>query len=240
MPRLDIALVERRVCKTRSQALLAVKEKNVLVNGTICTRPNKEIKLSDALGLLREPRFVSRGGDKLAAALEHFKISITSDMVALDIGSSTGGFTDCLLQAGAARVYAIDVGTGQFDPVLKSDPRIILKEKTDIRALTQLPERANIIVIDVSFISLTHIIPRLPLFISKKGIVVLLVKPQFEVGRGNVNRQGLVTNTDLYPKVIESVSAAAVLAGFEILGTMQSPLLGGTGNTEFLLCLHYR
>jgi 23S rRNA (cytidine1920-2'-O)/16S rRNA (cytidine1409-2'-O)-methyltransferase len=240
MPRLDIALVQRRICKTRSQALLAVKEKNVLVNGVLCTRPNKEIKVVDTLALVAEPRFVSRGGDKLAAALEHFKISITSDMVALDIGSSTGGFTDCMLQAGIARVYAVDVGTGQFDTELKLDPRVILKEKTDIRSLVQLPERASIIVVDVSFISLVHIVPKLPLFIEKRGTVVLLVKPQFEVGRGNINRQGLVTNTDLYPKVTDSIESAASQAGFTVVGSMQSPLQGGTGNTEFLLCLQYK
>jgi 23S rRNA (cytidine1920-2'-O)/16S rRNA (cytidine1409-2'-O)-methyltransferase len=240
MSRLDIELVNRKVCKTRSQALLAVKERNVLVNGNVCIKPNKEIQETDTLALVAEPRFVSRGGDKLAAAIEHFTIVFSNASIALDIGSSTGGFTDCLLQAGVSRVYAIDVGTKQFDETLRKDKRIVLFEKTDIRSLQTLPERVNVVVIDVSFISLTHIIPTLRHFIEKGTQIIMLIKPQFEVGRGNVNRQGLVTNPDLYGEVIEKIKSTCAENSFEVCGYIESPILGGTGNTEFLLYATYQ
>ncbi len=235
MARLDLELTQRGLCKSRSQALLSIKEKNVLLNGNLCLKPNKEIKPTDIVSLVAVPKYVSRGGDKLAAALSQFSVSSLADKNALDIGSSTGGFTDCLLQAGAASVVAIDVGTMQFDEDLRKDPRILLKEKTDIRALTSIPKRVDIIVIDVSFISLTHIVPTLSKFVVPGGEVIALVKPQFEVGRGNVNRQGLVTDTSLYDTVLETVSKSFKQNGWSVEDTMESPIIGGTGNTEFLL-----
>ncbi|MEN9852673.1 MAG: hypothetical protein RI996_616 [Candidatus Parcubacteria bacterium] len=239
MSRLDIELVNRQLSKTRSQALHFIKESNVLLNGIVCTKPNKEIKETDTLALVTEPRFVSRGGDKLSAAIEHFAIVFNAGSVALDIGSSTGGFTDCLLQAGISRVYAVDVGTKQFDETLKKDKRIVLLEKTDIRSLQSLPERVSVVVIDVSFISLTYIIPILRHFINKDAQILMLVKPQFEVGRGNVNRQGLVTNPDLYLEVIEKIKNTCIENSFKVIGYMESPILGGTGNTEFILYAQY-
>jgi 23S rRNA (cytidine1920-2'-O)/16S rRNA (cytidine1409-2'-O)-methyltransferase len=235
MSRLDIELVQRKICKTRSQALLFVKESNVLLNGVVCTKPNKEIKETDVLSLIAEPRFVSRGGDKLAYALDTFKITFQAGSVGLDIGSSTGGFTDCLLQAGVERVYAVDVGSGQFDEELQKDKRVVLMQKTDIRSLKSLPERADIIVVDVSFISLIHIIPIIKHFIVRGGRVAFLVKPQFEVGKGNVNRQGLVTRPELYIEVLEKIQNSCKENSLHVEGYMQSPVLGGTGNTEFLL-----
>lgn len=240
MSRLDIELVNRKLTKTRSQALHFIKESNVLLNGIVCTKPNKEIKETDILTLVAEPRFVSRGGDKLAAAIEYFTIVFDSESVALDIGSSTGGFTDCLLQSGVSRVYAIDVGTKQFDETLKKDKRIVLLEKTDIRSLHSLSERVGVVVIDVSFISLTYIIPILTHFVERGADLIMLVKPQFEVGRGNVNRQGLVTNPDLYSEVIEKIKKSCKENSFTVMGYMESPILGGTGNTEFLLYAQYQ
>ena len=235
MARLDMELTMRGLCKSRAQAQLSIKESNVLLNGNICLKPNKEIKESDILSLVQVPKYVSRGGDKLAAAIEVFGIKNLEGKLALDIGSSTGGFTDCLLQNKIAKVYAVDVGTAQLDSTLRTDPRIVLMEKTDIRSLKFLPERVDIIVIDVSFISLDYIIPILGHFLNPKGKVVALVKPQFEVGRGKVNRQGLVTDQSLYKEVLEKIEKSLSLQGFEVSATMTSPITGGTGNTEFLV-----
>lgn len=235
MARLDIELTTRGICKSRAQAQLSIKENNVLLNGNICLKPNKEIKESDILSLVQVPKYVSRGGDKLAAAIEAFSIKNLEGKLALDIGSSTGGFTDCLLQNKIAKVYAVDVGTAQLDSTLRTDPRIVLMEKTDIRSLKFLPDRVDIIVIDVSFISLDYIIPILGHFLNPKGRVVALVKPQFEVGRGKVNRQGLVTDQSLYKEVLEKIEKSLTLQGFEVRATMMSPIIGGTGNTEFLV-----
>lgn len=235
MARLDLELTARGICKSRAQAQLSIKESNVMLNGNICLKPNKEIKESDILALVKIPKYVSRGGDKLAAAIENFDIKNIEGAVALDIGSSTGGFSDCLLQAGAARVYAVDVGTAQLDILVRSDQRVVVLEKTDIRSLSSLPERADIIVIDVSFISLDHIIPSLGHFIKARGQVIALIKPQFEVGRGKVNRQGLVTDQSLYKDVIEKIKKSFEKNGFDVRAEMTSPVIGGTGNTEFLL-----
>ena len=235
MSRLDIELTVRGICKSRAQAQLSIKESNVLLNGNICLKPNKEIKESDILSLVQIPKYVSRGGDKLEAALNAFGIKSLSGKIGLDIGSSTGGFTDCLLQNGVSRVYSVDVGTAQLDKILRDDGRIVVLEKTDIRALKNLPERVDIIVIDVSFISLDHIIPVLRHFLKQNGDVIALIKPQFEVGRGNVNRQGLVTDKNLYLEVIEKIKKCFILQNFEIGGVITSPIVGGTGNTEFLI-----
>ena len=240
MARLDIELMARGICKSRAQAQLSIKESNVLLNGNICLKPNKEIKDSDTLSLVQIPKYVSRGGDKLAAALTAFGVENLTGKVALDIGSSTGGFTDCLLQVGVSRVYAVDVGTTQLDPMLRVDQRVAVLEKTDIRSIKSLPERVDIIVIDVSFISLEHVIPVLGHFIKPGGDVVALVKPQFEVGRGKVNRQGLVTDERLYVEVIEKIKKCFTLQSFEINGVMTSPIIGGTGNTEFLMYAKYK
>jgi 23S rRNA (cytidine1920-2'-O)/16S rRNA (cytidine1409-2'-O)-methyltransferase len=235
MARLDVELTSRGICKSRAQAQLSIKESNVLLNGNICLKPNKEIKETDTLSLVQIPKYVSRGGDKLAAALETFDIKDLEGRVALDIGSSTGGFTDCLLKNKVAKVYAVDVGTAQLDSTLRSDGRIVVLEKTDIRSLKTLPERVSIIVIDVSFISLDYIIPSLGHFIEPRGQVIALIKPQFEVGRGKVNRQGLVTDKNLYKDVIDKIEKSLDNSGFDVKGNITSPIIGGTGNTEFLV-----
>lgn len=234
MARLDIELTVRGICKSRSQAQASIKESNVLLNGNICLKPNKEIKETDTLALVQIPKYVSRGGDKLESAIISFGLGDLKDKVALDIGSSTGGFTDCLLQAGVSRVYAVDVGTAQLDPMLRSDPRVMVFEKTDIRSVKTLPERVGIIVVDVSFISLEYIIPTLGHFIQPRADIIALVKPQFEVGRGKVNRQGLVTDESLYAKVLEKISKSFISHGFVVEKIIDSPFLGGTGNREFL------
>jgi 23S rRNA (cytidine1920-2'-O)/16S rRNA (cytidine1409-2'-O)-methyltransferase len=235
MARLDIELTVRGICKSRAQAQLSIKESNVLLNGNICLKPNKEIKETDTLSLVQIPKYVSRGGDKLAAALLTFGVNGLEGKTALDIGSSTGGFTDCLLQNKVSKVYAVDVGTAQLDSLLRNDARVVVLEKTDIRSLKTLPERVGIIVIDVSFISLDYIIPSLGHFIVPRGDVVALIKPQFEVGRGKVNRQGLVTDQSLYKEVVEKVEKSFGQQGFEVVDTITSPIIGGTGNTEFLI-----
>jgi 23S rRNA (cytidine1920-2'-O)/16S rRNA (cytidine1409-2'-O)-methyltransferase len=182
--------------------------------------------------------YVSRGGLKLAHALTTFGID-PAGQVALDLGASTGGFTDCLLQRGAARVYAVDVGQAQLDWKLRSDPRVVILDKINVRYLTpaQLPERARLAVIDLSFISLKLILPVVPPLLLPGSPVVALVKPQFEVGRQRVGKGGIVRDPQARADALRAVAEAAVASGFQVLGDTTSPITGGKGNVELLLWL---
>ena len=202
MERLDVALVRRGLTSSRTQGRALIEAGQVQVNGATVRKPGARVREADAITLLSRPRYVSRGGQKLEAALRHFDLSVAG-RTALDVGASTGGFTDCLLQHGAAKVYAVDVGRSQLAPALRADPRVQAMEQTDIRTLSALPERVDLIVVDVSFISLRLILPHLPRFLKPDAPgVVALVKPQFEAGPGRTNRRGVLTDERLRRQVV--------------------------------------
>lgn len=192
---------------------------------------NASIRLKETV----ESRFVGRGGLKLEAALKEFSINVT-DLVCLDVGASTGGFTDCLLQHGARRVVAIDVGHNQIDWRLRNDQRVEVREGVNARYLepADFGESFDLITIDVAFISATKILPAIAPLVKKDGRVVVLIKPQFEVGKGEVGKGGIVTDPLQHQRVIAEVNAAADLLGLKNLGLMQSPIQGADGNVEFL------
>jgi 23S rRNA (cytidine1920-2'-O)/16S rRNA (cytidine1409-2'-O)-methyltransferase len=232
--RLDVVLVERGLAETRSKAQALVLAGSVMVSGEVATRAGQRVSQHATIALREKPRFVSRGGEKLAHALEAFSIMVAGRMCA-DIGSSTGGFTDCLLQAGAERVYAIDVGYGQLDYALRQDPRVVVMERVNARYLTELPESVSLVVIDVSFISLGLILPVAYRLLSHGGECVALVKPQFEAGRGVVGKKGVVSDPAVHRNVLSRVATHAEDEGFIVSGLTRSPLRGPAGNVEFLL-----
>lgn len=232
--RLDIALVERGIVETRSKAQAMILAGDVEVDGQRVTRAGHKVFPEQALTLRPRKRFVSRGGDKLQHALEAFQID-ASGLVCADFGASTGGFTDVLLQAGASRVYAIDVGYGQLDLRLRNDPRVVVMERVNARSIESLPELIDLVVIDVSFISLKLIFPAVARVIRDRGSCIALIKPQFEAGRGEVGKKGVVSDPAIHRRVLLSVADWATEQGFTVLGLTRSPLKGPEGNSEFLI-----
>lgn len=229
--RLDQLLVERGLAESRSQAQALVLAG--LVRGH--SKPGEQVDEAAELEVARPPRFVSRGGEKLANALEAFDVAVSGRDCA-DVGSSTGGFTDCLLQTGAARVVAVDVGRGQLHPRLRADPRVTVLERTNARTLTELPFAPELVVCDVSFISVTKALPPV-LALAKPGWeAVVLVKPQFEAGKAEVGR-GVVRDPEVQRKAIETVVDAARAWGGDALGVVDSGLPGPKGNREFFVHL---
>jgi 23S rRNA (cytidine1920-2'-O)/16S rRNA (cytidine1409-2'-O)-methyltransferase len=237
--------VRRGLAPTRQEAQAAIAAGNVLVSGAPAEKPARLVAPAEPVLLLGAPSpFVSRGGLKLDAALTRFEVP-TADRRALDAGASTGGFTDCLLQRGAAHVYAVDVGHGQLHPVLRADPRVTVLERTNARTLTAAELSAAdpafqpcpLVVADLSFISLRSVVPALAGTLSAPGAdLVLLVKPQFEVGRAAVSRgKGVVRDPALWLGALDAVASALSQAGTGIMGAMASPLTGAAGNVEFLL-----
>jgi 23S rRNA (cytidine1920-2'-O)/16S rRNA (cytidine1409-2'-O)-methyltransferase len=208
----------------------------VRVAGTAADRPDQLVDVGDSLEVLGASAYVSRGGEKLAAALEQFDIDVRGRSC-LDIGASTGGFTDVLLQRGASRVVAVDVGYGQLAWALRQDPRVMVLERVNIRYLDRLPEPADLAVIDVSFISLRLVLPRVQQLLSSPGDVIALVKPQFEVGKGAVGKGGIVRDPAQHEEVLEGLRRFARDLGYAVAGEMPSPILGTKGNREFLLWL---
>ena len=210
------------------------------MNQQVIDKPGTEVETSGQIKIKEKSRYVSRGGEKLAKALEVFAISV-QDRICLDGGISTGGFTDCLLQAGAKQVYGIDVGYGQVDWRLRNDPRVVLRERTNLRYLQPgelyLNEVADLGVVDVSFISLTKILPAMRQLLATPRELVLLVKPQFEVGRSRVGKKGVVRNSEDQADAIFQVLQAAQQLGWQYRDLTWSPLLGPAGNTEYLLWL---
>lgn len=233
--RLDQLLCERGLAATREKAKALILAGQVTVNGQRSDKAGKEIDLDAKVDVAAPPPYVSRGGFKLAQALDHWAIS-PAGWVCLDIGSSTGGFTDCLLQRGAAHVYAFDVGTNQMDWKLRNDPKVTLRENTNARNLqpSDVPEKCRLAVCDVSFISVTIILPVLPPLLCEDGGLVVLVKPQFEVGRDQVGKGGIVRDSALHSQAIDRVAAAAAALGYHT-DVIDSPILGAEGNKEFLL-----
>lgn len=231
--RLDHALVERGLCETRSKAKAMIMAGDVLVNGQKETRAGRPVVDNDELTLKEKPRFVSRGGEKMEGALTAFGIDVAG-MVAADFGSSTGGFTDSLLKRGATRVYAVDVGYGILDERIRTDERVVSMERTNARYVESLPEPIDIVVIDVSFISLNLMFPAVKNVLAPGGICVPLIKPQFEAGPENIGKRGVVRDPAVHEKVLRQVLGFAGEHGFVALGLIASPLRGPNGNVEFL------
>ena len=234
--RLDHLLVTQSLAQSRDAAVRMILAGEVKVNSTVVDKPAKAIPVDAIIEILQKStRFVSRGGDKLAAALETFSID-PQGVICLDVGCSTGGFTDCLLQRGATRVYAVDVGYGQFDWRLRQDPRVVLIERTNIRYIdrSSIPESVDLVVIDVSFISLTKVLPPIIQFLSPGAVVLALVKPQFEVGKGQVGRGGIVREETLRQDVLQRIVRFATETGLQMMRTLDCPIKGKKGNHEIL------
>lgn len=242
--RLDVLVAERGLAASRERARAMILAGQVRVDGAVVSKAGTFVA-ADAQVDVSGPEhpYVSRGGIKLAAALDAFAID-ASGRQALDIGASTGGFTDVLLQRGASRVVALDVGHGQLDWKLRNDPRVVVLERVNARMLgpDQLPHTSrafDIITIDVSFISLRHILPVVPALLAPDGDVVALVKPQFEAGRQEVGKGGIVRDRDVHARVVGDITAAADTLGLRRLGVIESPIAGMEGNREFLLHLRH-
>ncbi len=234
--RLDRVLVNQGVASSREVAARTVLAGGVRVNGVVIDKPAKLIPADARIEVEKSTPFVSRSGEKLSAALDTLQID-PQGKVALDVGCSTGGFTDCLLQRGASRIYAVDVGYGQFDWRLRQDPRVTLIERTNIRYVdrTVVPESIDLAVIDVSFISLTLVLPSVVSLLKDSAAIVVLVKPQFEVGKGEVGRGGIVRDDAQRRAVTDKVVACARQLGFGVIGVLDSPVRGRKGNREVLV-----
>lgn len=255
--RLDILLVERNFCTSRQKAQVLIRAGEVMVNQQIIDKPGTEVESEANIKVKQKSQYVSRGGYKLAKALEHFSISV-SERICLDGGISTGGFTDCLLQQGAKLIYGIDVGYGQVDWGLRNDPRVILRERTNLRYLTptelysdllisnsdsEIQENIqeiypNLAVVDVSFISLTKVLPALWQLLIPPRETILLVKPQFEVGKKRVGKKGVVRSSTDQAEAIFQVWSTAHNLGWKYAGLTWSPIQGPAGNIEYLLWLN--
>jgi 23S rRNA (cytidine1920-2'-O)/16S rRNA (cytidine1409-2'-O)-methyltransferase len=249
--RLDVLLTERGLAESRAKAQALIMAGQVRINGQVALKPATLIDRESALTVDSGPRFVSRGGEKLDTALSAFGIDLTYRVCA-DVGASTGGFTDCMLQRGAARVYAMDVGKGILHWKLRTDPRVIVMEETNARFLESLPEAVEFVTVDASFISLKLLLPvvknwltplHLPSFSSKmrgekEGGILALIKPQFEAGRKDVSRgDGVIRSPEVHKQVLLDILTFAQNEGFGIRGLIRSPLVGPKGNAEFLVWL---
>lgn len=235
--RLDVALVERSLVASREAAKKLILSGAVCRNGLVVQKPNAPVAESDVLEVTQQLRYVSRGGLKLEAALQHFQIDLLGK-ACLDIGASTGGFTDCLLQYGVRRVYAFDSGSNQLAQSLKQDERVVWRENFNARYIEphDIGEEIQMVVIDVSFISLTLILPAAARIVESADVIAL-IKPQFEVGRENLGKGGIVRDAALRQSAIEKVKNCALESGFEWRGLIDSPIEGGDGNHEFLAWL---
>jgi 23S rRNA (cytidine1920-2'-O)/16S rRNA (cytidine1409-2'-O)-methyltransferase len=237
--RLDALLVERALASSRERARALILAGQVKVNGAVAQKAGQSVP-ADATVALAQPDhpYVGRGGVKLAHALETFRIA-GDGREALDIGASTGGFTDVLLRNGVRRVVALDVGRGQIAWALRTDPRVVVLEGVNARALTrpQLPAAVELVVIDVSFISLRHILPALPPLLTPAADIVALVKPQFEAARREVGKGGVIKDAAVQQRVVEEIIAAASEVGLSHLATTESPITGSSGNREFFIHL---
>jgi 23S rRNA (cytidine1920-2'-O)/16S rRNA (cytidine1409-2'-O)-methyltransferase len=237
--RLDRLLVDRGLVDSREKAQALIMAGEVMLDGQKASKPGQPVSPDCVLEVLARPPYVSRGGLKLAGALQHFAIEVTGK-ICLDVGSSTGGFTDALLQAGASRVHAVDVGEGQLAWSLRTDQRVSRHEGINARELefAVIGERVDLITCDVSFISVTLILPAIVPILQPGGQMVILIKPQFEVGKGQVGKGGIVREPELHQAACDRVTRAVQDSGFES-SIMDSPILGAEGNKEFLLYAHH-
>ena len=237
--RLDLLLVARGYFESREKAQRAIMAGGVSIGEQRADKPGTRVAEDAAITVKTADRYVGRGGLKLEAALVQFGVDPTGQ-TCLDIGASTGGFTDCLLQHGATKIFAIDVGHSQLDWKIRSDARVIVREKLNARYLTRadIPDPIEVCVIDVSFISLTLILPPAAALLSNGGVIIPLIKPQFELRKEDVGRGGVVRDPALHERAVEKIRAfTATLPGLAWNGLIESPILGGEGNKEFLACL---
>lgn len=237
--RLDKLLVERGLVGSREEGRGRIMAAEVLVDDQPVTKAGSLIDPEAAIRLRGEPPpYVSRGGVKLEKAIKEFAVEVRGKVV-LDVGASTGGFTDCLLSHGARQVYAVDVGYGQLDWKLRQDPRVVVLEKRNIRYLEsgELPEQPELTTIDVSFISLRLVLPQVQKLLLPRGGILALIKPQFEVGKGKVGKGGVVRSHEEHLRVIKEIAEAAAEMGLEVKAVTESPLLGPKGNREFFIYL---
>lgn len=239
--RLDQILVERALYPSREMAQRAVMAGEVRIGDQVAQKSSLLIDPDAPIATAEVPRFVGRGGLKLDGVVDHFAIDV-ADRIAVDIGASTGGFTDCLLQRGARKVYAIDVGHGQLAWKIRNDPRVTVFEKTNARIVSSslIGQRADICVIDVSFISLTLILPNAFELITPSGIVLALIKPQFELKRAEVGRGGIVRDSSLHEKAQRKIASFVEAGGNHVMGLVPSPITGTDGNQEFFICARKR
>lgn len=244
--RLDLLLFERGLVDSRSLAQRMIMAGQVRVNGQVELKPSCVVEMSSELTIEKGPRFVSRGGEKLEAALNDFHLNV-KEFICADVGSSTGGFTDCLLQHEVSKVYAIDVGKGILHWKLRNDPRVVVVEETNARHLINLPERVDLVTMDVSFISIKVLLPVVKGWLSElqgtravkkrrnSGGIISLIKPQFEAGRQETARhKGVIRDPAIHKKILLEILSFAQDLGFDIKGVTASPILGPKGNKEFL------
>lgn len=243
MLRLDQEMVERGLCDSREKAKRSILAGQVRINNQVARKPSDKVKPADVITLEKPEKFVSRGGYKIEHALNEFKVDV-HDLTAVDLGASTGGFTDCLLQNGARRVYAVDVGRGQLAWKLRCDPRVVVMEKTNARDLTlaRFPEPfagADVVVVDCSFISLRKILPAAIALLKPSARIVALVKPQFEAGKAEADKgAGVITDPAIHARVLQELHEFVEKeTSLKWCGQTQSPLLGPAGNKEFLILL---
>jgi 23S rRNA (cytidine1920-2'-O)/16S rRNA (cytidine1409-2'-O)-methyltransferase len=248
--RLDVLLVERGLAESRAKAQALIMAGQVRVADQVTLKPATAVSADSVLTVDTGPRFVSRGGEKLESALEAFQVDVTG-LTCADVGASTGGFTDCLLQRGAAKVYTIDVGKGILHWKLRNDPRVVVMEETNARYVQSLPEVVSLVTVDASFISLKILLPVVkrwffsPSFFAneekkkeERGEIIALIKPQFEAGKKDVARgDGVIRDPEIHRQVLLDILGFARMEGFQIRGLIKSPLLGPKGNAEFLVWL---
>jgi 23S rRNA (cytidine1920-2'-O)/16S rRNA (cytidine1409-2'-O)-methyltransferase len=237
--RIDSLLVERGLVESQAKAQAMIMAGEVVVEGTAVTKPGTLVKEEAAITIVAPPPFVSRGGIKLAYALDQFQLDV-SDKIAADIGASTGGFTDCLLKRGARRVYAIDVGRGQLDYRLRQDPRVVVIEGVNARYPVALPEKVDLATIDVSFISVEKVIPSVAQLVKENGYLVVLIKPQFEAGRREVGKGGIIKDLLIHARVLGRFVAWQTEKKLRLAGLLPSPLVGASGNREFFVLLRLK
>ena len=239
--RIDNLLVARGVFESRESAQRAIMAGEVRVGDRVIDKSSELIEAKAEIAVAELPRYAGRGALKLEGALDFFQVDV-SGKVALDIGASTGGFTDCLLQRGAAKVYAVDVGHGQLAWKIRNEPRVVVMEKLNARFLSRehIPELVDHCVIDVSFISLTLILPRAFELITPNGVILSLIKPQFELQRGDVGRGGIVRDPALQEKAQQKIVKFAEAANYRVVGLVPSTITGAHGNQEFFICLRRR
>ena len=237
--RLDLLLVKRGLMPDSKQAERLIRAGRISVDGCPADKPGRPVPIDADIILKETSRYVSRGGEKLSGALEYFRLDL-AEKTAMDVGSSTGGFTDCLLQAGVRKVYCIDVGKGQLAWKIRQDPRVDAAEGVNARYLTpdSIPELVDIITIDVSFISLTKVLPSCIKLLKPGGYVLALIKPQFEAGRNEVERGGVVRDSRIHERVIAEIINFSSTRGLSVLGVEKSVLTGPAGNKEYFILLH--